>query len=106
MIRLALVGVGEMFRASSDLETINKGTEYTINVAGARTSQIEAIQSDLRGMPSPSTFTTALIRRRLPVPHSIITYARNIEEGVSTTSGYPLSPTTRKNTRDPGSRTP
>jgi hypothetical protein len=39
-----------MFRGRSDLDVINEGTEYTKQIAAARTAQLETIRNNLRGM--------------------------------------------------------
>lgn len=39
-----------MFRGRSDLDVINEGTEYTKQIAAARTAQLDAIRNNLRGV--------------------------------------------------------
>lgn len=45
-----LVDCNELFRNMNDLSIINEGTQYTVQVADARTTQAEAARSELKGM--------------------------------------------------------
>lgn len=52
-----------MFRGRSDLDIINEGTEYTKQIAAARTAQLDAIRNNLRGMSTTAENATTYLTR-------------------------------------------
>ncbi|PVG00187.1 hypothetical protein CPB86DRAFT_230034 [Serendipita vermifera] len=77
-VRATLVDCGDMLRAANELDVIQDGTEYTKQVASARSVQLESIRADLRALTKSLESSKAAGQRPQEVP-TREQHARQIE---------------------------